>query len=57
MEAAGLLLGVLGVAGLFSACIDNFDLVVRAKDFSEDFDTLCTLVGPNQFILRRPASY
>jgi hypothetical protein len=45
MEAAGLVLGVLGVAGLFSACIDNFDIVVRAKDFSEDFDILCTLVG------------
>ncbi|KAM3085703.1 hypothetical protein ACMFMG_002768 [Clarireedia jacksonii] len=44
MEAAGLVLGVLGIAGLFSACIDNFDIVVRAKDFSEDFDILCTLL-------------
>ncbi|PQE28266.1 vegetative cell wall gp1 protein [Rutstroemia sp. NJR-2017a WRK4] len=44
MEAAGLVLGVLGVAGLFSACIDSFDIVVRAKDFSEDFDILCTLL-------------
>ncbi|KAL8381677.1 hypothetical protein RB595_005793 [Gaeumannomyces hyphopodioides] len=41
-EAAGLVVGVLGTTGLFKACIDNFDIVVRAKEFSEDFDLLCT---------------
>ncbi|KAK7971455.1 hypothetical protein PG989_016471 [Apiospora arundinis] len=41
-EAAGLALGVLGIAGLFTSCIENFDIVVRAKDFGEDFDLLCT---------------
>ncbi|KAK8004811.1 ubiquitin-conjugating enzyme E2-16 kDa [Apiospora arundinis] len=41
-EVAGLALGVLGIAGLFTSCIENFDIVVRAKDFGEDFDLLCT---------------
>ncbi|KAK8102152.1 mapkkk cascade protein kinase regulator ste50 [Apiospora sp. TS-2023a] len=42
MEVAGLALGVLGIAGLFTSCIENFDIIVRAKDFGEDFDLLCT---------------
>ncbi|KAK6857310.1 ubiquitin-conjugating enzyme [Apiospora arundinis] len=41
-EVAGLALGMLGIAGLFTSCIENFDIVVRAKDFGEDFDLLCT---------------
>ncbi|KAK1759699.1 hypothetical protein QBC47DRAFT_357538 [Echria macrotheca] len=41
MEVAGLVLGTLGIAGLFKSCIENFDIVVRAKDFSEEFDLLC----------------
>ncbi len=44
MEVAGLVLGGLGIAGLFKACVENFDIVVRAKDFSEEFDLLCTQV-------------
>ncbi|KAK8092805.1 ubiquitin-conjugating enzyme e2-16kda [Apiospora kogelbergensis] len=43
-EVAGLALGVLGIAGLFTSCIENFDIVMRAKDFGVDFDLLCTLV-------------
>lgn len=43
-EAAGLALGVLGVAGLFKSCIENFDIVVSAQNFSEEFDLLCTEV-------------
>ncbi|KAK6839221.1 P-loop containing nucleoside triphosphate hydrolase [Apiospora arundinis] len=42
MEVAGLALGVLGIAGLFTSCIENFDIIVRAKDFGEDFDLMCT---------------
>ncbi|KAK0725113.1 prion-inhibition and propagation-domain-containing protein [Lasiosphaeris hirsuta] len=42
MEVAGLVLGTLGIAGLFKSCVENFDIVVRAKDFSEEFDLLCT---------------
>ncbi|KAK0730974.1 prion-inhibition and propagation-domain-containing protein [Lasiosphaeris hirsuta] len=41
-EVAGLALGVLGVAGLFKACIENFDIVVNAREFGEEFDLLCT---------------
>lgn len=44
-EAAGLVLGALGIAGLFKSCVDNFDIVVRARDFSEEFDLLCTQVA------------
>lgn len=43
-EVAGLALGVLGIAGLFTSCIENFDIIVRAKDFGEDFYLLCTQV-------------
>ncbi|RYP92409.1 hypothetical protein DL770_001509 [Monosporascus sp. CRB-9-2] len=41
-EIAGLTLSVLGIAGLFKACIDNFDIVVRAREFSQEFEYLCT---------------
>lgn len=41
-EPVGLALGVLGIAGLFASCIENFDIVVRARDFGEEFDLLCT---------------
>lgn len=51
MEVAGLVLGTLGIAGLFKSCVENFDIVVRAKDFSEEFDLLCTQVGRLVLIL------
>ncbi|KAK8073209.1 hypothetical protein PG994_004108 [Apiospora phragmitis] len=41
-EVAGLALGALGIAGLFTSCVENFDIIVRAKDFGEEFDLLCT---------------
>ncbi|RYO86558.1 hypothetical protein DL766_003447 [Monosporascus sp. MC13-8B] len=40
-EVVGLTLSVLGIAGLFKACIDNFDIVVRAREFSQVFEYLC----------------
>jgi hypothetical protein len=43
-ELAGLTIGIFGIAGLFSACVENFDIVVRAKSFSDEFDFLCTQV-------------
>ena len=44
-EVAGLILGVIGVSGLFSACIESFDIVVSGKNFSDDFEQLCALVS------------
>lgn len=45
MEVAGLVLGVIGVSGLFSACIESFDIVVSAKHFSDDYEQLCALIS------------
>ncbi|KAJ9155413.1 hypothetical protein NKR23_g2072 [Pleurostoma richardsiae] len=50
-EAAGLVLGALGIAGLFKSCVDNFDIVVRARNFSEEFDLLCTELSLQQIRL------
>jgi hypothetical protein len=44
-EVAGLVLGALGVVNLFSSCVEFFDIIVRARGFSEDFDLLCTQVS------------
>jgi len=61
MEVAGLVLGTLGIAGIFKSCVENFDIFVRAKDFSEEFDLLCTQVREFGYIRRtlshRPSSY
>lgn len=46
MEAAGLVIGVVGLAGLFSVCIESLDIVVNIQHFSEDFDLLCAQVRP-----------
>lgn len=46
MEVAGLAIGVVGLAGLFSACIESLDIVVNIQHFSEDFDLLCAQVRP-----------
>jgi hypothetical protein len=43
-EAAGLALGVLGVAALFSTCIEAFDIVVSAKECSKEYEELSSLV-------------
>lgn len=44
MEIAGLTLSAVGVAALFTTCIECFDIVVAGKDFSEDYEQLCALV-------------
>lgn len=36
-EAAGLVLGAAGLAGLFSTCLDLMDKVVAARDTREDY--------------------
>jgi hypothetical protein len=43
-EAAGLALGVLGVAALFLTCIEAFDIVLSAKECSEEYKQLSALV-------------
>lgn len=51
-EAAGLAIGVLGIAGLFTSCIENFNIIVRAREFSEEFELLCTQVRNFSFELK-----
>ena len=41
MEAAGLVIGVLGLASLCSSCLEGFDLISSAKSFSIDYEILC----------------
>lgn len=43
-EAAGLVMGALGLATIFTTCVESFDIVVRARDFCGEFDLLCTQV-------------
>ncbi|KUJ14769.1 uncharacterized protein LY89DRAFT_122019 [Mollisia scopiformis] len=40
---AGLALSAVSVAALFTTCIECFDIVVAGKNFSEDYEQLCTL--------------
>ncbi|KAK6064532.1 hypothetical protein SCUP515_11720 [Seiridium cupressi] len=51
-EAAELAIGVLGIAGLFFSCIENFDIVVLAKSFGENFELLCTELALERARLR-----
>ena len=45
---AGLALSAVSVAALFTTCIECFDIIVAGKNFSEDYEQLCTLVSlPN----------
>ena len=37
MEVAGLAIGVAGLSGLFSACVDCFELVQRGRYLGKDF--------------------
>ena len=45
MEAAGLALGVVGVAASFTTCIQLLDAVIAGRNFSEDYEQLFTLVS------------
>ncbi|RAL64609.1 hypothetical protein DID88_001642 [Monilinia fructigena] len=40
---AGLTLSAISVAALFTTCIECFDIFIAGKNFSEDFEQLCTL--------------
>jgi hypothetical protein len=50
---AGLALGAISVAALFTTCIECFDIIVAGKNFSEDYEQLCTLVSPLNVIAER----
>jgi hypothetical protein len=41
-EPGVLALGAVVVAALFSICIKRFDIVVSARDFSDEYELLCT---------------
>lgn len=49
-EVAGLALGVIA---LFSTCVEAFNIVVSAKECSQDYEELSALVGliPRTFII------
>ena len=38
---AGLAVGAVGLAALFTTCIDAFNIVVTAREFGHDYDVLC----------------
>ena len=40
MEVAGLVIGIAGLAGLFSTCLETFNIAVTARDFGHDFEVL-----------------
>ena len=42
---AGLALSAISVAALFTTCIECFDIIVAGKNFSDDYEQLCALVG------------
>lgn len=52
MEVAGLVLGAAGITALFSACIESFDIIVRSREFGNDFDLLCTQISLLQIRLK-----
>jgi len=39
---AGLALSAISVAALFTTCVECFNIVVSARDFSRDYELLCT---------------
>jgi hypothetical protein len=53
-EAAGLALGVIGVTALFSTCVESFDIIVSARECSQEYEEQSALVGflHSPFMLR-----
>jgi len=39
---AGLTLSAVSVAALFTTCVECFNIVVSAREFSRDYELLCT---------------
>ena len=48
-EPVGLVVGFIGLAGLFSTCVDSFKLVEVYNSRSEDYDLLQTMLDNQQF--------
>lgn len=55
-EIAGLVLGAAGITALFGTCIEFFDIVVTAREFSEDYEQLCALVSVVRCTVIKPAT-
>lgn len=53
MEVAGFVFSVASSASLFITCIECFDIVVKGKNFSEDYEQLYTLVCALEFLSYR----
>lgn len=51
MEAAGLVVGVAGLAGIFTACVDCYRLVRRGASFDMDYKILETKFNNQEFRL------
>ena len=51
MEATGLVVGFVGLAGLFSACVNCFKLVRVYHSRNEDYDLLQTMLDNQQFLM------
>jgi hypothetical protein len=43
--AVGLAIGGVGLAALFSTCLDCFEFVVAAREFGSNYELLCTQLG------------
>jgi len=50
-EVAGLVTGFVGLAGLFSTCVDCFKLIQVYRSRQDDFDLLQTMLDNQQFQL------
>lgn len=52
MEPVGVAIGAIGLVGLFSTCIDGFQLFERGKYLGRDFDLLETKFGNQRVRLK-----
>lgn len=51
-EAAGLVFGAVGLAGLFSTCLDCFDVVQQGRGINQEYRTLTAVLNIQAFKFR-----